>query len=173
MSLNHLLVDHAAMLLSSAPTQLNGVILTENLFGDILSDQAGAIVGSQDVLASAGLANPTRQHVAGRPGIFEPVNLKTGALAGLGKVNPLGAIQSIVIMLDTAFGLVGEAESLESAIRKTLDPRELIGSDSRTADIGGVHQRQNLRIAFSIIWTSSLKPKTLPNLTPPHRACKS
>ncbi|OBT60129.1 hypothetical protein VE03_10717 [Pseudogymnoascus sp. 23342-1-I1] len=135
--LNHLLVDHAAMLLSSAPTQLNGIILTENLFGDILSDQAGAIVGSQDVLASAGLANPTRQHVAGRPGIFEPVNLKTGASAGLGKVNPLGVIQTIIIMLDTAFGLVVEAESLESAIRKTLDPRELIGSDSRTADIGG------------------------------------
>ncbi|KAL5352584.1 hypothetical protein ACLOAV_002532 [Pseudogymnoascus australis] len=135
--LDHMLIDHAAMVLSSTPKELNGIILTENLFGDILSDQAGAIIGSQDVLPSAGFSTIYRQPQKGLPAIFEPVNLKTGALSGLGTVNPLGVIQSLILMLDGSLGLIEEARSLESAIRKTLDPHELLGSDIMTVDIGG------------------------------------
>lgn len=135
--LQHMLVDYAAMVLSSTPDKLNGLILTENLFGDVLSDQAGAIVGSQDVLPSAGFSTIYRSIEKGQPAVFEPVNLKTGDVSGKGVVNPLGVIQSLAMMLDGSLKLVEEAKALESAIRKTLDPRELIGSETRTIDIGG------------------------------------
>lgn len=135
--LQHMLVDHAAMVLSSTPTKLNGLILTENLFGDILSDQAGAIVGSPDVLPSAGFSVLYRTPAKNRPAVFEPVNLKTGDVAGKGIVNPLGILQSLAMMLDGSLGLIEEAKALEAAIRKTLDPLELIGADTRTIDLGG------------------------------------
>ncbi|KAH7376605.1 hypothetical protein B0T11DRAFT_272671 [Plectosphaerella cucumerina] len=129
--LRHVLVDTASMLLASDPLSLNGIILTENMFGDILSDQAGGITNSTDLLASA--AVPTTPTAIRCRGIFEPMNLKgNGTL-----VNPLGIIQAVAHMLDLSFGLHEEADALSKAIRRTLDPIELVGSDCRTVDLGG------------------------------------
>ncbi|VUC35914.1 unnamed protein product [Clonostachys rosea] len=126
--LRHTLVDTAAMLLSSNPTSLNGIILTENLFGDILSDQAAGILPSPCLLASAALTR-----ARGGPGLFEPFEIKIkGEL-----VNPLSIIQAISLMLETSLDLPLEAQGLVRAIRRTLDPIELIGTNVRTVDIGG------------------------------------
>ncbi|KAM0328536.1 hypothetical protein ACHAQA_004943 [Verticillium albo-atrum] len=126
--LRHVLVDTASMLLAADPVSLNGIILTENMFGDILSDQAGGITNSNDILASA--AMPT---LVGSPGIFEPMNLKGKG----GLVNPLGIVQAVYHLLDLSLGLSEEADALSKAIRRTLDPPELVGSDCRTVDLGG------------------------------------
>lgn len=131
--LQHMLVDTAAMVLSSKPTSLNGIILTENMFGDILSDQAGGILPSPDILPSASLPIPRDGDSIKRPGIFEPFNLKTKGKA----TNPLGVIQAIALMLETSLALAPESDALNKAIRRTLDPVELIGSDARTVDLGG------------------------------------
>ena len=129
-SLDHILVDNAAMILSQKPTSLNGIILTENMFGDILSDQAAGILGSPDIAASAAISSLTK---GSRPGIFEPFNLKGPAQI----VNPLGIIKAIDLMLATSLGLAAESEALKMAVRRTVDPIELVGSDVRTSDMGG------------------------------------
>lgn len=131
--LGHFLVDTTAMMLSSNPLSLNGIILTENMFGDILSDQAGGILPSPDMLASAAVSRISSTGSKGDPGIFEPFNLKGKGLLA----NPLGIVQAVHLMLDTFLGLSAEAEALEMAIRRTLDPVELVGSDVRTVDLGG------------------------------------
>lgn len=131
--LDHILVDTAAMMFSASPTSLNGIILTENMFGDILSDQVGGILPSPDILPSAAVSALSGKGSKGAPGIFEPFNLKTkGKFA-----NPLGVIQAVGLMLELSLGLAPEAEALSKAIRRTLDPVELIGSDARTPDLGG------------------------------------
>uniref|UniRef100_A0A0B7KI24 Isopropylmalate dehydrogenase-like domain-containing protein n=1 Tax=Bionectria ochroleuca TaxID=29856 RepID=A0A0B7KI24_BIOOC len=111
---------------------LNGVVLAENMFGDILSDQAGGILGSPDILASAAVSSIDRSSTS--PGIFEPLNLKPREKL----VNPLGVIQAVGLMLELSLGLTAESDALSKAIRRTLDPVELIGSDTRTADLGGI-----------------------------------
>ncbi|EEU43538.1 uncharacterized protein NECHADRAFT_45520, partial [Fusarium vanettenii 77-13-4] len=131
--LRHVLVDTASMILSSDPLSLNGIILTENMFGDILSDQAGGILGSPDVLASAAVSAIRRGGSRGTPGIFEPFNLNPGGKT----VGPLGSIQAVGLMLELSLGLAAESEALSKAIRRTLDPIELVGSDTRTVDLGG------------------------------------
>lgn len=131
--LRHVLVDTASMLLASDPLSLNGIILTENMFGDILSDQAGGITNSTDILASAAVPTDTSSADTRCRGIFEPMNLKgKGTL-----VNPIGIIQAVSQMLETAFDLEEEADALYKALRRTLDPVELVGSDCRTVDLGG------------------------------------
>lgn len=132
-TLGHVLVDTAAMLLASNPLSLNGVILAENMFGDILSDQAGGILGSPDLLASAALSTLWGTSPRGAPGIFKPLNLKPKAEL----VNPLGIIQAVGLMLELSLGLTAESNALSKAIRRTLEPAELIGSDTRTVDLGG------------------------------------
>ena len=131
--LEHMLVDTAAMLLSSKPTGLNGVILTENMFGDILSDQAGGIMPSQNMIPSAAVSSMSKSKPSHYPGIFEPLNLKAKDT----NTNPLGAIEAVAMMLELSLGLVPEADALRKAIRRTLDPIELIGSDARMPDLGG------------------------------------
>jgi 3-isopropylmalate dehydrogenase len=131
--LRHVLVDEAAMVLSSNPTELNGIVLTENLFGDILSDQVGGIVGSQQVLASAAVSTFPGETECGKPGIFEPFDLKSEKVLR----NPLGIVQAVGLMLALGLGLAAEADALSKAVRQTLDPVELIGSDVRTVDLGG------------------------------------
>ncbi|KAM5355127.1 hypothetical protein ACJ41O_001773 [Fusarium nematophilum] len=131
--LDHVLVDTASMVLASNPLNLNGIILAENMFGDILSDQAGGIIGSPDILASAAVSMVQRSISRGKPGIFEPLNLKPKEKL----VNPLGIIQAVGLMLDLSLGLAAEGDALSKAIRRTLDPVELVGSDIRTVDMGG------------------------------------
>lgn len=116
----HMLVDRAAMELVLHPGRFD-VLLTENLFGDILSDQAGAIVGSLGALGSASLGDG--------PGLYEPVHGSAPEIAGKGIANPLGAILSGAMMLRHSFGLEAEAARIEGACDAVL------AAGTRTADL--------------------------------------
>jgi 3-isopropylmalate dehydrogenase len=120
--LSHMYVDSAAMALVSRPTQFD-VILTENMFGDILSDQAGAVVGSLGLLPSAS--------VGGKVGLYEPIHGSAPDIAGQGIANPLGAILSSAMLLRHSFKLETEAASIESAVR------EVLAEGHRTRDLAG------------------------------------
>ncbi|KAF7532735.1 hypothetical protein G7054_g7712 [Neopestalotiopsis clavispora] len=133
-TLNHLLVDDAAALLSSTPMGLNGVLLTDNLFGDILSDQAGGIINSPNVLSSASVPNLPGHFPDNCSGIFEPLDLKAG---GNEHDNPIAIIESISDMLRLGICLHAESDALRHALRRTLDPPELIGANVLTKDLGG------------------------------------
>jgi 3-isopropylmalate dehydrogenase len=120
--LRHMYVDSAAMALVSHPTAFD-VLLTENMFGDILSDQAGAVVGSIGMLGSASLG--------GRVGLYEPVHGSAPDIAGKGIANPLGAILSAAMMLRYSFKLPNEADCVERSVRSVL------AAGYRSADIAG------------------------------------
>ncbi len=109
--LSHMYVDSAAMSLVLNPTAFD-VILTENMFGDILSDQAGGIVGSLGLLASAS--------IGGAVGLYEPVHGSAPDIAGQNVANPLGAILSVALMLRHTFHLQKEAECVETGVTSTL-----------------------------------------------------
>jgi 3-isopropylmalate dehydrogenase len=121
--LEHQLVDSAAMRLVAAPRHFD-VILTENMFGDILSDEAAMLTGSLGMLPSASLGGEG-------PGLFEPVHGSAPDIAGTGTANPLAMILSAALMLRHGFGREDAASALESAVDRALD-RGL-----RTADLGG------------------------------------
>ena len=110
--LTHLYVDNAAMQLVRDPSQFD-VIVTGNLFGDILSDEASVITGSIGMLPSASLGT-------GNPGLFEPIHGSAPDIAGQDKANPLATILSAGMMLRLAFGLSEEADAVENAVRQTL-----------------------------------------------------
>lgn len=120
--LGHQYVDSAAMLLVQRPTDFD-VVLTENMFGDILSDQAGGVVGSLGLLASASIGGPV--------GLYEPVHGSAPDIAGKGVANPLGAILSAAMMLRHSFRLEQEAVSIEKAVSAVLQ------GGARTADLAG------------------------------------
>ena len=122
--LDHLLVDNAAMQLVSRPSDFD-VIVTENLFGDILSDEAAMLTGSLGMLPSASLGEP------GAPGVFEPVHGSAPDIAGTGKANPLAMFGSVALMLRHGLGSEDAAAGLESAIDRALE------DGLRTADLGG------------------------------------
>jgi 3-isopropylmalate dehydrogenase len=109
--LSHMYVDSAAMSLVLKPAEFD-VILTENMFGDILSDQAGGVVGSIGLLASASIGGPV--------GLYEPVHGSAPDIAGKGVANPLGAILSVALMLRHTFQLPKEAECVEAGVISTL-----------------------------------------------------
>src|ERR1700686_3745507 len=109
--LGHQYVDSAAMLLVQRPTDVD-VLLTENMFGDILSDQAGGVVGSLGLLASASIGGPV--------GLYEPVHGSAPDIAGKGIANPLGAILSVAMLLRHTFHLPKEAECVEAGVISTL-----------------------------------------------------
>ncbi|HWQ33368.1 MAG TPA: 3-isopropylmalate dehydrogenase [Blastocatellia bacterium] len=109
--LEHGYVDSCAMALVTRPTAYD-VIVTENLFGDILSDEAAVLTGSLGMLPSAS--------IGGRVGLYEPVHGSAPDIAGKGIANPLGAIASVAMMLRHSFRLEREARALESAISETL-----------------------------------------------------
>ncbi len=121
--LAHQYVDSAAMLLVQRPTDFD-VLLTENMFGDILSDQAGGVVGSLGLLASAS--------IGGSVGLYEPVHGSAPDIAGKGIANPLGAILSVAMMLRHSFDLETEAGCIESAVSAVLTQE-----GSRTTDLAG------------------------------------
>jgi 3-isopropylmalate dehydrogenase len=120
--LGHQYVDSAAMLLVQRPTDFD-VVLTENMFGDILSDQAGGVVGSLGLLASASVGGPV--------GLYEPVHGSAPDIAGKGIANPLGAILSAAMLLRHSFHLEGEAACIEGAVSTVL------AQGARTADLAG------------------------------------
>jgi 3-isopropylmalate dehydrogenase len=109
--LSHMYVDSAAMALVLKPAEFD-VILTENMFGDILSDQAGGVVGSLGLLASAS--------IGGAVGLYEPVHGSAPDIAGQNIANPLGAILSVALMLRHTFNLPREAECVEAGVMSTL-----------------------------------------------------
>jgi 3-isopropylmalate dehydrogenase len=121
--LEDMLVDNAAMQLVSAPRHFD-VILTENLFGDILSDEAAMLTGSIGMLPSASLGGDG-------PGLFEPVHGSAPDIAGTGKANPLAMLLSAALMLRHGLAMHDEATALESAVDRALD------AGLRTADLGG------------------------------------
>ncbi|HEX6457603.1 MAG TPA: 3-isopropylmalate dehydrogenase [Thermoleophilaceae bacterium] len=119
----HLLVDNAAMQLVSRPTDFD-VILTENMFGDILSDEAAMLTGSIGMLPSASVGSDG-------PGLFEPVHGSAPDIAGTGKANPLAMFGSVAMMLRYGLGRETEAAGIESAIDTALE------AGLRTPDLGG------------------------------------
>jgi 3-isopropylmalate dehydrogenase len=121
--LEHLLVDNAAMRLVSAPREFD-TILTENMFGDILSDEAAMLTGSIGMLPSASLSGDG-------PGVFEPVHGSAPDIAGQGSANPLAMFLSAAMMLRHGLGLESEAAAVESAVEGALD------AGLRTPDLGG------------------------------------
>jgi len=119
--LTHLLVDNAAMQLVREPKQFD-VIVTENMFGDILSDEASMLTGSIGMLPSASLD-------ANNKGMYEPIHGSAPDIAGLGIANPLATILSVAMMLRYTFAQLQAADAIESAVGKVLD------QGLRTADI--------------------------------------
>ena len=112
-TLDNLYVDNAAMQLVRNPRQFD-VIVTSNIFGDILSDEASQITGSIGMLPSASLAK-------GNFGMYEPVHGSAPDLAGQDKANPMATILSAAMMLRYTFGLLAEAEAIENAVKAVLD----------------------------------------------------
>jgi 3-isopropylmalate dehydrogenase len=128
--LNHLYVDNTAMQLVRAPKQFD-VILTSNIFGDILSDEASQIAGSIGMLPSASLN-------AGDFGMYEPIHGSAPDIAGQNKANPMAAILSAAMMLRYTFKLSEEADAIETAVRKVLD------EGYRTSDLASGAENERL-----------------------------
>ena len=122
--LEHMLVDNCAMQLLLRPTDFD-VMVTENLFGDILSDEGSVLAGSIGMLPSASVGNQL-PNGAWR-GLFEPVHGSAPDIAGQGKANPLAAIGSAAALLSYSFGLTEEAGAIESAIGGVLDSGRVTG----------------------------------------------
>jgi 3-isopropylmalate dehydrogenase len=125
-TLEHAYVDSFAMQLVTQPARYD-VVLTENLFGDILSDEAAVICGSLGMLASAS--------IGGRVGLYEPVHGSAPDIAGRGIANPLGAIQSAAMLLQYSAGLCEEAGQIMKSVDRTL-ARGLV-----TRDLAGRRKR--------------------------------
>jgi len=123
-TLEHVLVDNAAMQLVSNPSDFD-VIVTENMFGDILSDEAATLTGSIGMLPSASLGEP------GTPGLFEPVHGSAPDIAGQGVANPLAMFLSAALMLRHGLDLGAQATAIESAVDRAL------AEGLRTRDLGG------------------------------------
>jgi 3-isopropylmalate dehydrogenase len=122
-ALSHMYVDNCAMQLVRNPGQFD-VIVTGNLFGDILSDQASMCVGSIGMLPSASLD-------ANQKGLYEPIHGSAPDIAGQGKANPLATILSAAMMLRYSLGMAAEADRIEAAVARAL------ASGVRSADLGG------------------------------------
>jgi 3-isopropylmalate dehydrogenase len=131
--LDHMLVDNAAMQLVSRPADFD-VILTENLFGDILSDEAAMLTGSLGMLPSASLGS-------GGPGLFEPVHGSAPDIAGTGKANPLATFLSVGMMLRHGLDRAQDAERVEAAVDRVLE------DGLRTPDLGGERGTEEMTAA--------------------------
>ena len=127
-ALSHMYVDNAAMQLVRDPGQFD-VVVTGNLFGDILSDQASMCVGSIGLLASASLG--AEQTAYGTRGLYEPIHGSAPDIAGRGEANPLAMILSLAMLLRHSLGRADEAERVEAAVSRTL------GDGIKGADLGG------------------------------------
>jgi 3-isopropylmalate dehydrogenase len=127
-TLEHRLVDSTAMSLITKPAQFD-VIVTENMFGDILSDEASVLAGSLGMLPSASLGERRTTH--GVCGLYEPIHGSSPAKTGLDIANPAATILSVAMMLRWSLGQAEAAASIETAVRTTLE------SGTRTADLMG------------------------------------
>jgi 3-isopropylmalate dehydrogenase len=133
--LTHLLVDAFAMHLIKRPADFD-VVVTENMFGDILTDEASMLSGSIGMLPSASLGEGTR-------GLYEPIHGSAPDIAGKGVANPYGTLRSIALLLRHSLGLPVEAEAVERAVARALELGHLTGdlvkpgaSTRTTAEVG-------------------------------------
>ncbi|BAE65768.1 unnamed protein product [Aspergillus oryzae] len=127
----HQLADSASLILATNPRVLNGVILADNTFGDMISDQAGSIVGTLGVLPSAsldGLPSETRRRTNG---LYEPTHGSAPTIAGKNIANPVAMILCVALMFRYSLDMEREAQQIEEAVRTVLD------SGIRTPDLGG------------------------------------
>jgi 3-isopropylmalate dehydrogenase len=129
-TLEHMLVDTAAMRLVSAPASFD-VVVTENMFGDILTDEASVLAGSMGMLPSASLGD-------GGPGLYEPIHGSAPDIAGHGIANPVGMILSAALLLRYSFGREEEACAVERAVYATIT------AGIRTPDLGGRQTTQEV-----------------------------
>lgn len=129
----HQLVDSMAMLLLTRPASYD-VVVTGNLFGDVLTDEAAALAGSLGLLPSASLGE-------GRRGLYEPIHGSAPDIAGQGIANPVGAIRSTALLLRHSLGLAAEADAVEAAVEKVL------AEGPRTRDLGGTAGTRDVRDA--------------------------
>ena len=142
--LSHMYVDNAAMQLARDPNQFD-VLLTENMFGDILSDEMGIVCGSLGMLCSASLG--MGENTLGKPfGLYEPAGGTAPDIAGMGIANPCAQILSAALMLRFSFGLEDIAQQIENAVRETVQ------SGTRTGDIAfGLDSVNTQMMADSIL----------------------
>lgn len=147
--LEHLYVDYAAMRLVTHPASID-VLLTENLFGDILSDEAGVLAGSLGLLPSASIGDG--------PGLFEPVHGSAPDLAGRGVANPIGAVASAALLLRYGLELPDAADAVDQAVAAVL------GGGFRTPDIARPGERTlstaeiGAEIARLVLWGGAVEP---------------
>lgn len=138
LSYEHQLVDSAAMIMVKEPTKLNGVIVTSNLFGDIISDEASVLPGSLGLLPSASLSGiPDGKSKCN--GIYEPIHGSAPDIAGKGVVNPIATILSVAMMLQYSFNLPDEARAVEEAVKRTIEDgvtTKDIGGSASTKEVG-------------------------------------
>jgi 3-isopropylmalate dehydrogenase len=130
----HQLVDSCAMRLVTNPGSFD-VIVTENMFGDILSDEAAVLTGSLGMLPSASLGEGTM-------GLYEPIHGSAPDIAGKGIANPVGTVLSAALLLRHSLGLEAEAAQIEAAVEKTL------GDGVRGKDIGGTSNTKEIEVAL-------------------------
>ena len=126
-ALDHMLVDSAAMHLIRRPSDFD-VLVTENMFGDILTDEASMLAGSLGLLPSASLGD-------GKRGLYEPIHGSAPDIAGRGIANPVGTIMSVALLLRHSLGLTREADALEAAVGRALE------GGARTPDIATAGER--------------------------------
>ncbi|HYS82758.1 MAG TPA: 3-isopropylmalate dehydrogenase [Anaeromyxobacteraceae bacterium] len=122
-ALDHMLVDTAAMRLITSPASFD-VVVTENMFGDILTDEASVLAGSMGMLPSASIGD-------GGPGLYEPIHGSAPDIAGQGIANPVGTILSSAMLLRHSLGLTAEAAAIEEAVNRAIT------DGCRTRDLGG------------------------------------
>ena len=127
--LEHMLVDTASMRLITGPAWMD-VVVTENMFGDILTDEASVLAGSMGMLPSASLGEPG-PGTSRTAGLYEPIHGSAPDIAGQGIANPVGTILSSAMLLRHSLGLEAEAASIEKAVDQSIT------DGARTADIGG------------------------------------
>ncbi|WP_298915913.1 3-isopropylmalate dehydrogenase [uncultured Algimonas sp.] len=134
--LEHLLVDAMTMHMLTRPTDFD-LVLTGNMFGDILTDEASVLCGSMGVIPSASLSDMRGDGYA--VGLFEPIHGSAPDIAGLDRANPLAMILSAAWMLRLSFGLDDEADAVEQAVEATLDAGDVtgdLGGSLSTSDVG-------------------------------------
>jgi len=133
---DHMLVDNAAMQLATAPERFD-VLVTENMFGDILSDLAAAVTGGLGLAPSASLSD-------GGPGLFEPVHGSAPDLAGTGKANPTAMLRSTALLLEHGLGREEQAAALSRAIDTALESVKTpdLGGTATTAEVGDAVRAQ-------------------------------
>jgi len=144
---SHQLVDSCAMLLIKQPARFD-VLVTENLFGDILSDEAGVLAGSLGLLPSASLGERRTAH--GTFGLYEPIHGSAPDIAGQDRANPIGTILSAAMLLRLSLGRTDAAEAVEAAVKAVLD------AGYRTADLAGTGHTDGLRVVGTVACASAV-----------------